>query len=105
MDTLGMAQPMAIAAHCIARSRLAPGDIAVIVGAGGICAFLTYAAAQTGAEVWVLGLDPDRLIPAAALGAHRVVEPLDQRHPIKLLVEPAASNSRPAHHNRHPAKR
>jgi threonine dehydrogenase-like Zn-dependent dehydrogenase len=74
MDTLGMAQPMAIASHCITRSRLAPGDLAVIVGAGGIGAFLTYAAAQTGAEVWVLDLDPDRLVLAGALGAHRVVD-------------------------------
>lgn len=69
-DAATLAQPMAIAAHAVGRSRLAADDHAVIIGAGGIGTFLTYAAVATGARVTVLDLDAGRLDQAERLGAH-----------------------------------
>lgn len=90
-DAATLAQPMAIAAHAVARGRLTDDDHAVIVGAGGVGAFLTHAAVATGARVTVLDLDPHRLDVADRLGAHRVHLP-DKDAPIRdrLALEPGA---------------
>lgn len=69
LDTLGLAQPMSIAVHAVRRSGLRAGQDAVIVGAGGIGTFLTFAAAATGARVLVADLNEDRLELARRLGA------------------------------------
>ncbi len=69
LDTLGLAQPMAIAVHAVRRSGLRAGQDAVIVGIGGIGAFITVAAAATGARVLVVDLNQDRIDLALALGA------------------------------------
>lgn len=69
LDTLALAQPMAVAVHAISRSRLSASQAAVIVGIGGIGAFLTVAAVATGARVLVVDLDPARLELASSLGA------------------------------------
>ena len=69
MDTLGLTQPMAIAVHAVRRSGLAAGDDAVIIGVGGIGAFITVAAAATGARVLVVDLNDERLELALNLGA------------------------------------
>ncbi|MEO5920349.1 MAG: alcohol dehydrogenase catalytic domain-containing protein [Pseudolysinimonas sp.] len=69
LDTLGLAQPMSIAVHAVRRSGLAEGQEAVIVGIGGIGAFITVAAAATGARVLVVDLNPGRLELARRLGA------------------------------------
>lgn len=69
MDTLGLAQPMSIAVHVVRRSGLRSGQDAVVVGVGGIGAFIVYAAAATGARVIALDLSPERLELARALGA------------------------------------
>lgn len=71
-DAATLAQPMAIAAHAVWRSGLSAEDRAVIVGAGGIGTFLTYAAVASGAHVTVLDLDPERVDLADRLGAHEV---------------------------------
>ncbi|SDZ15131.1 zinc-dependent alcohol dehydrogenase [Herbiconiux ginsengi] len=68
-DTLALAQPMAVAVHAVRRSALHAGQDAVVIGAGGIGAFLGYVAAATGARVLVLDLDPARLDLAERLGA------------------------------------
>ena len=68
-DAAALAQPMAIAVHAMRRGRLTEQDQAVILGAGGIGAFLTFAASQTAATVAVFDLDPDRLRIAGDLGA------------------------------------
>jgi (R,R)-butanediol dehydrogenase/meso-butanediol dehydrogenase/diacetyl reductase len=70
-DTAGLGQPMAIGVHAMRRGRLAAGEDAAIVGAGGIGAFLTYAAVQQGASVGVVDLDVDRLEVASRLGAQQ----------------------------------
>lgn len=68
-DTLGLAQPMSIAVHAVSRSGLTAGQDAVIVGVGGIGAFLVHAAVATGARVLAVDRSPERLALAAALGA------------------------------------
>ena len=68
-DAAALAQPMAIAVHAFHRGRPQPGESALIVGAGGIGAFLTYAASQFGLRVAVADLSLERLKIASALGA------------------------------------
>lgn len=68
-DTLGLTQPMAIAVHAVRRSGLRAGQDAVVVGAGGIGAFIVHAAAATGARVLVVDTTPARRDLARSLGA------------------------------------
>lgn len=70
-DTLALAQPMAIAVHAVRRSGLRAGDQAVVVGVGGIGAFITHAAAALGAEVLAAARTPDKIELARGLGAAR----------------------------------
>ena len=72
-DAAAMAQPMAIAVHAVGRGRLGAGEDAVVVGTGGIGAFVVYAAARCGAAVTGVDLDPERLLVAQALGAGATV--------------------------------
>jgi (R,R)-butanediol dehydrogenase/meso-butanediol dehydrogenase/diacetyl reductase len=72
-DTAALAQPMAIAVHARSRGRVHEGQVVLIVGAGGIGAFLTYACAAAGARVWVADIAADRLALAQALGAEQVI--------------------------------
>lgn len=72
-DTAALAQPMAIAVHARSRGRVHAGQVVLIVGAGGIGAFLTYACAAAGARVWVADIADDRLALARALGADQVI--------------------------------
>ncbi|WP_448811956.1 zinc-dependent alcohol dehydrogenase [Agromyces bauzanensis] len=69
IDTLGLTQPMAIAVHAVRRSGLRAGQDAVIVGVGGIGAFITFAAAATGARVLVVDRNEERLDLGLRLGA------------------------------------
>jgi (R,R)-butanediol dehydrogenase/meso-butanediol dehydrogenase/diacetyl reductase len=73
-DTAALAQPMSIAVHAMRRGRLAPEESAVILGAGGIGAFLTYAAADRCRNVVVTDLDNGRLQIAGDLGATHTVQ-------------------------------
>lgn len=68
-DAATLAQPMSIAVHSMRRGRLQPGEHAVIVGAGGIGAFLTYAATSVTDRVAVLDIDDERLRIARNLRA------------------------------------
>jgi len=83
LDTLGLTQPMAIAVHAVRRSGLQAGDDAVIVGVGGIGAFITVAAVATGARVLVTDLNAERLELAKRLGATETLQagttPLPER--------------------------
>lgn len=73
-DTAALAQPMAIAVHTLSRGAPRNGDPLVIVGAGGIGSFLTYAAVAAGAQVIVADVRPDRLDLAARLGAAATID-------------------------------
>ena len=77
-DAAALAQPMAIAVHAARRGRVTAGDVVLIVGAGGIGSFLTFAAASAGATVLVADTDPRRLGIATALGAARTGESIDR---------------------------
>jgi 6-hydroxycyclohex-1-ene-1-carbonyl-CoA dehydrogenase len=61
--------------QAIVRSGLEPGDLAVVVGAGGVGAFCVQVAAALGARVIALDLDPGRLALAAAHGAGLALDP------------------------------
>lgn len=74
-ETAALAQPMAIAVHSMRRGRLEPGEDAVLIGAGGIGAFLAYAASRLGARVTVVDVAAERLELARVLGAEHVVRP------------------------------
>jgi (R,R)-butanediol dehydrogenase / meso-butanediol dehydrogenase / diacetyl reductase len=56
------------------RGRPAAGDHVLVIGAGGIGAFLVHAAAQEGTQVTAVDLDAERLAVAAALGAERMLQ-------------------------------
>ncbi len=72
-----LTQPMSIAVHVSKRGRIEAGETALVVGAGGIGSFLTYALCQMGVEVHVTDLDEDRLAIARRLGASETAEPPD----------------------------
>jgi (R,R)-butanediol dehydrogenase / meso-butanediol dehydrogenase / diacetyl reductase len=76
-ETAALAQPMAIAVHSMRRGRLAAGEDAVVIGAGGIGAFLVYAAVETGARVVAVDISPERLELARSLGAAETIRPVE----------------------------
>lgn len=74
LDTAALAQPMAIAHHAYSRGRPGTDQPVVILGAGGVGIFLTYVAAQSGGEVVVGDLNPQRLRVSQSLGATATVD-------------------------------
>ena len=84
-DAAALAQPMAIAVHAMRRGRLSSSDHAVVVGAGGIGGFLTFAAADVAEAVAVLDLDEDRLRIAGRLGASHTLAVTDAIDPRAAL--------------------
>lgn len=90
-DVAAMAQPMSIAAHAVTRGRVGSGEHAVVVGTGGIGAFVVHAAARLGAEVTGVDLDAGRLEVAAALGAHTTVAAQRNMPLVDLLAGAAPS--------------
>ncbi|GAA1013914.1 2,3-butanediol dehydrogenase [Acrocarpospora pleiomorpha] len=72
-DAAALAQPMSIAVHAMRRGRLSADDEAVIIGTGGIGAFLTYAVASVTDRLAVIDLDDARLKIADGLGATHVL--------------------------------
>ncbi len=73
-DTAALAQPMAIAVHTLSRGAPRAGDSVVIVGAGGIGSFLTYAALASGTQVVVADIRADRLELAARMGVAATID-------------------------------
>lgn len=72
-DEAALCQPMAIALHCVSRAGGVEGQLAVVLGVGGIGEFLVVALVESGAEVLAIDLDPERLSLAAELGAQRTL--------------------------------
>ncbi|MCE0765067.1 alcohol dehydrogenase catalytic domain-containing protein [Pseudonocardia kujensis] len=68
-STAALAQPMAIALHALRRGDPSAGGRVAVVGAGGIGAFLVYAAVESGADVFAIDVDDDRIALARRLGA------------------------------------
>jgi (R,R)-butanediol dehydrogenase/meso-butanediol dehydrogenase/diacetyl reductase len=73
-DLAALAQPMSIAVHAMRRGRPEPGDTAIVIGIGGIGAFLVHALASAGVTVVATDLDAQRQAIAANLGAALVVD-------------------------------
>ncbi len=73
-DVAALAQPMAIAVHASRRGRIGPDDVVLVIGAGGIGSFLTFATAATGATVVATDIDPAKLAIASELGAAATVD-------------------------------
>jgi (R,R)-butanediol dehydrogenase / meso-butanediol dehydrogenase / diacetyl reductase len=72
-DVAVLTQPMAIAVHALRRGAPSAGEHVLVVGAGGIGAFLIYALAQSGARVVAADISADRLATAKRLGAAEAV--------------------------------
>ncbi|CAN5736064.1 2,3-butanediol dehydrogenase [soil metagenome] len=76
-DVFGIAQPMSIAVHSLRRGRSGAGETAVVIGVGGIGAFLVHALARTGLRVVVSDLDERRRELARNLGAEVALDPAE----------------------------
>ncbi len=63
-----LAEPMSIAVRALERARLAPGEQAVVLGAGPIGQCICLLARERGARVLAIDTRPQRLEAGAALG-------------------------------------
>lgn len=73
LDEAALCQPMAIAVHNVRRAGDVEGQTVLLIGAGGIGAFLVYVLKQFGAKVIVVDRDASRLAIAEELGADSTV--------------------------------
>jgi 6-hydroxycyclohex-1-ene-1-carbonyl-CoA dehydrogenase len=69
-----VADAVSTAYQAVRRAGLEAGDVAFVVGAGGVGGFVTQIARALGARVAVCDVSPDRLRQAAALGAEHVCD-------------------------------
>ena len=74
-DVLGLAQPLAIAVHSMRQGRSRAGETAIVIGVGGIGAFLVHALVTTGLRVVVSDLDAGRRALALGMGAEEAIDP------------------------------
>lgn len=72
-EEAALVQPMSIAVHSMRRGRPEHGEDALVIGVGGIGAFLVHALASSGHRVIAVDLDERRLGIAASLGAWETV--------------------------------
>jgi (R,R)-butanediol dehydrogenase / meso-butanediol dehydrogenase / diacetyl reductase len=68
-DEAALAQPMSIAVHVGRRGGVGAGDTAVVLGVGGIGAFLVHVLVQWGVRVLAVDMQEQRLTIAEQLGA------------------------------------
>src|SRR6476620_7092613 len=75
-DAAAMAQPLAVALHALSRVALAREESVAIIGAGGIGSFIIAGASSRAVDgrVVAVDIDADRLVTAAALGAHETAD-------------------------------
>jgi L-iditol 2-dehydrogenase len=65
-----MVEPLSIASHAVGRTRIAPGDTALVVGTGMIGLFIVQSLRAAGcARIVAVDIDPDRLDLACRFGA------------------------------------
>ena len=86
-DVAVLTQPMAIAVHALKRGRPRAGENVLVIGAGGIGAFLIYALAQYGSRVVAADVEPARVAIARRLGAIDVVQAGDAKSLTRGLAE------------------
>ncbi len=88
--TVSLAQPMSIAVHSMRRGR--PDGPVVVIGAGGIGAFLVYALLADGHTVTVVDVDPEKLLIPEQLGATGTTDPADLA-PAGVVYEASGSEA------------
>ena len=91
-DGAALVQPMSVAHHALHQGSPQPGDTVIVVGIGGVGAFLVFAAAEMGLRVVAADLDAERLQIADALGAHRTVE-VDRDEDLAMQLRAALEGS------------
>lgn len=90
-DAAALSQPMSIAVHSMRQGRLSSDESALIIGCGGIGAFLTFVCSQVARDVTVVDVDPDRISLARSLGAAEGVLSSDSTRSDVLDVAPEIS--------------
>lgn len=90
-----VADAVSTAYEAVRRSGLAPGDLAVFVGAGGVGSFGVQVARAQGARVLAIDVDPRRLALVAAHGAEWTLDatglgPADVKARVRALTKGAA---------------
>jgi (R,R)-butanediol dehydrogenase / meso-butanediol dehydrogenase / diacetyl reductase len=74
-DAAAMAQPLAVALHAVRRAGVTAGESCVVIGVGGIGAFIVAGAAARGAAPLIaVDLAEHRLATARRLGAHVAID-------------------------------
>ena len=74
-DAAAMGQPLAIALHAVRRGGVEPGDAVLVLGVGGIGAFVVAAAKERGAAPLIAAdVRDSRLEAAQELGADAVID-------------------------------
>jgi threonine dehydrogenase-like Zn-dependent dehydrogenase len=74
-DDAALAQPLAVAVHAVRRSRIRPDASLVVIGVGGIGAFIVAAAASYGVvDITAVDVDSRRLATAISLGASSTID-------------------------------
>ena len=79
LRTAALAEPLAVALHAITRSEIAPGQPALVMGAGPIGALIAAALVDRGHRVVVVEPAPIRQALADKIGAAAVRHPDDLR--------------------------
>lgn len=73
-DAAAIAQPQSVAMHALNRSGVGPEDTCVVIGVGGIGAFIVAAARSRGVQALIaIDIDEERLSTAELLGASMTV--------------------------------
>jgi threonine dehydrogenase-like Zn-dependent dehydrogenase len=86
-DHAVMAQPLAVALHAMGRGDLQPGEVAAVVGAGGIGAMVIAGASTLGVGgIVAIDVEAERLEVAATLGATALVD-ASNRDPVLAVRE------------------
>lgn len=68
-DDVALAQPMAVAHHAVSRGGVTGSDRVLVIGCGGVGAFVVWSAKQRQAEVCAADITDERLVVADRLGA------------------------------------
>lgn len=77
-DNAALAQPLAVGLHAVERSRVRPGDVVVVHGAGAIGSFVIAGLKAAGAgKIVAVDVDSTRLETATKLGADVAVNALE----------------------------